>query len=578
MFPVLTSILLAQDFPQPTAPNLSLLEDSAILATAPAPLSSRAWQSSSATVVAASPPNVGREAVVAKPDPNNLLLGTESISPGTTPEVEVFQAQQVRPLPGQLDKIPVFNSNSPELIRSEGILLSTFPPAGKRSPEAHLNFPLQGRFDLFAHHVTQTDRPNDVTTLYLGILLYNPGQTPITVNLLQAASFLSTPDAPFRNLPSLVNNPIGYVFSGPGSRVMNQVLRGRRQTSWPSQIVIPPGSSRMLANLPIPLPKPRMAFRPTPATPATQLLVNPLGEVQPFVPLLDRFPPLNQTPASNGRSTFMHLQSNGPIYVASMALYSRLNPDGTERQPALEDWENLLVNGRLAAPRDIPPSPPTLNGSRFFYGRVAGISQGSSWRAKLTDAPNISDLSIPRRGQAFSYGVSTLQRGTLGTGQVQSAPMLVRYPDTAYFAHGNYGVHYDLSLPLHNPTQQMQSVALTIQTPIKQDQLRAGLDFLEPPAPQIFFRGTVRISSLDPLVGNQVRYMHLVQRRGQRGEPLEIVNLQPGERRTVEVDFLYPPDATPPQVLTVSTLLTPNLLTTQKPSQLSVSSPTHSGN
>ncbi|MGB7893662.1 MAG: DUF3370 family protein, partial [Microcoleus sp.] len=44
---------------------------------------------------------------------------------------------------------------------------------------------------------------------------------------------------------------------------------------------------------------------------------------------------------------------------------------------------------------------------------------------------------------------------------------------------------------------------------------------------------------------------HIVQRRGQQGEPLVNVNMKPGERRLVQVDFLYPPDATPPQVLTV---------------------------
>jgi hypothetical protein len=46
--------------------------------------------------------------------------------------------QEVRPLPGKLDIIPTFNSNSPELVTTEGILLSTFPPDGKQVQEAHL--------------------------------------------------------------------------------------------------------------------------------------------------------------------------------------------------------------------------------------------------------------------------------------------------------------------------------------------------------------------------------------------------------------------------------------------------------
>jgi hypothetical protein len=65
-----------------------------------------------------------------------------------TPE-EVVVPQEVRSLPGQLDTVPVFNSNSPELVLKEGILLSTFPSEDKKVPTAHLNFPFQGRFDVF---------------------------------------------------------------------------------------------------------------------------------------------------------------------------------------------------------------------------------------------------------------------------------------------------------------------------------------------------------------------------------------------------------------------------------------------
>ncbi|MDJ0563956.1 MAG: DUF3370 family protein, partial [Microcystis sp. M49629_WE12] len=71
---------------------------------------------------------------------------------------EIVQTGEVRPLPGSLDKIPVFNSNSPEWIKNEGILLSTFTPNNKKVPAAHLNFPIQGRFDLFAHHYTHNPK------------------------------------------------------------------------------------------------------------------------------------------------------------------------------------------------------------------------------------------------------------------------------------------------------------------------------------------------------------------------------------------------------------------------------------
>jgi hypothetical protein len=132
--------------------------------------------------------------------------------------------------------------------------------------------------------------------------------------------------------------------------------------------------------------------------------------------------------------------------------------------------------------------------------------------------------------------------------------MLVRYPDTAYFAHGNYGIQYSLTLPLVNRTRNTQTVTLAIQTPIKEDQSQRGLRFLEPPAKQVFFRGTVQIRYKDDEGLPRTRYWHLVQRRGQQGEPLVTLKMLPSDLRLVQVDFLYPPDATPPQVLTVRTL------------------------
>uniref|UniRef100_A0ACD5GTT9 DUF3370 family protein n=1 Tax=Desertifilum tharense IPPAS B-1220 TaxID=1781255 RepID=A0ACD5GTT9_9CYAN len=129
-----------------------------------------------------------------------LAIPTRSNACGDSPQ-EIVKPQEVRPLPGQLDSVPVFNSNSPELVLSEGILLSTFPPAGKRSQQAHLNFPFRGRFDIFAHHVARAEPPDNLRTLYLGIVLHNPGSQTVNVDILQAASYLSQPDAPFIQLP-----------------------------------------------------------------------------------------------------------------------------------------------------------------------------------------------------------------------------------------------------------------------------------------------------------------------------------------------------------------------------------------
>ena len=448
--------------------------------------------------------------VVPQPTRQETLPSQESV-----PSQEFIESQEIRALPGKLDDIPVFNSNSPEVVLTEGILLSTLPPQGMRVPSAHLNYSFNGRFDIFAHHISRASNPSQTRSLFQGIVVYNPNDQPVQVDILQAATYLTRPDALFIDLPASVEDPLGTVFAGPGSRVVSDILRGRRQGNLPTVMMIPPKQAQMLMNLPI-----------------------PAGTV---------------TPTSNSRSTLMRLSSNAPVYLATLAMFAPLNLDRTERIPTIDEWLNLLVNGGVAGPRDVPPSPSNSKSANITYGRVAGVSKGSEWKTQITD--NQKDyLSIPNPSRAFSYGLSTLEQGTFATGQIQSASMLVRYPDTAFLANGNYATHYSLTLPLQNTTRQTQTIALSIDTPIKQDRSRNELVFLTPPDPRIFFRGTVRLRYVDDRSVSQTRFVHLVQRRGQKGEPLLTLTLPPNARRSVEVDFLYPPDATPPQVLTIKTL------------------------
>ncbi|MBD2126204.1 DUF3370 family protein [Microcoleus sp. ZQ-A2] len=416
--------------------------------------------------------------------------------------------QSVRALPGKLDTVPTFNSNSPELVKTEGILLSTFPPEGKQVPSAHLNFPFEGRFDVFTHHIARAETQAETGTLYQGVIVHNPSDKPVTVEVLQAASYLSTPEAPFKELPDMKDNADGSVYSGPGSRTMSDVLRGVRQGIFPAQLVIEPGQSQILMNQPI---------------------------------------TIERAPASNGRSTMMRLRSNGPVYVANLAKRG-------VRAPTLKEWQGLLETGGFAGPRDPIPTPLDPPREPTVFSRVAGVSEGAQWQAEITDTPNGEHLSLPEPGKAFSYVVGTLHLITLGTGQIQSAAMLRRYEDTAYFAHSNYGVEYNLTLPLKNTTSQPQTVTVSLQTPLKDEGGKDVLLFLNPRVDQIFFRGTVKVSYEDDGGQSQTRYVHLVQRRGQPGEPLVTLNLPPGASREVQVSLLYPPDSTPPQVLTVKTL------------------------
>lgn len=433
-------------------------------------------------------------------------------TPKPTPQ-EIVQPGEVRPLPGQLNSVPLFNSNSPEWVKKEGILLSTFPPNGKKVPAAHLNYAFQGSFNLFAHHFTHT--PPDLQTLYIGVILQNPGTQPATVEVQQAASYLMEPEAPFQQKPAQSENPTGAVYSGPGIRAVDNVLRGVRQGTFPAKLTLGPGQSVLLMNHPIPV---RGLSRPV-----------------------------------NGRSTLMRLRSSQKVYAASLAMYAKKNSDGSDRAPTLQEWQQLLNNGALALPRDKTPTPPGASGN-LIYGRVAGVQQGSAWIAKLMDA-GANTLTLPQRGKAISYGISTLRGGKLGTDQIQAGTMIARYPDTAYEAHGNYGVHYDLTLPLRNATDKPQTVAIALETPLKEDRLaKNGLRFRKPPLDFPYFRGTVRLRYKDDTGQNVTRYVHLWHRVGQVVEPMVKLKLRPGETRTAQVDFIYPPDTTPPQVLSVKTL------------------------
>jgi Protein of unknown function (DUF3370) len=445
-------------------------------------------------------------------DSNNSQVVAQT-SPKPAPQV-IVQAGEVRALPGKLDTIPVFNSNSPEWVKQEGILLSTFPPNGKKVPAAHLNFPFEGRFDLFAHHYSHT--PKDLQTLYVGVILHNPGKQPVTVDVLQAASYLLQ-DAPFVTLAPYIENNDGKAFSGPGARAVSDVLRGVRQADFPAKLIIPPGQSRLLLNRGIPVKN----------------LEKPV----------------------NGRSSFMRLRSSSKVYAASLAMFAKKNSDGTDRPPTLTEWQALLNNGNFAGPRDKTPTPPNATSGALIYGRVAGVSGGSQWQALVTDNAKAQTLTIPQRGKAISYAIDTLRGGQLGSGQIQTAKMLVRYPDTAYEAHGNYGVEYNLTLPLSNNTKETQNVTVTLETPLKEDKLsQGGLRFRKPSLDFPFFRGTVRLRYTDDQGQQKTRYVHLWHRTGQVLEPLLQVTLPPATKRMVQVDLIYPPDSTPPQVLSIRTL------------------------
>ena len=186
-----------------------------------------------------------------------------------------------------------------------------------------------------------------------------------------------------------------------------------------------------------------------------------------------------------------------------------------------------------------------------MYSRVSGVQIGSSWRATLTD-PGQRWLSASRA--PISWPISSLERGSLGTGQVQTAELQRSYPGTAWAAHGNYGVEYDLTIPLRNTGSTPVQLQLQLDSPLKHDQPLGGLRFNASPGRAVMFRGTVEVSGLDAEPGQAAagrRQFHLIQRSGQQGPALGLVSLAPGASRQLRVRLIYPADATPPQVLSL---------------------------
>ena len=423
---------------------------------------------------------------------------------------EVLERQQsVRPLPGALDTVLMVNDNNPELIQDDGILISTFPDGDAASVPVVLN----GRFDLFSHHVYAGDEEGSPkSTLWLAVVAAPLGDDPVTLQLLSGSTSLSQAtepgqtQAPFLPLPSLMQETTEVVAAGPGSRVAGDLLAGRRAPELANRRwTLPSGSTTQLLLLPIP--------------------------VAGLDPLL------------NGRNLQLRFHSSGPVAMATLAAHGN-----GRKAPDEQHWLQLLRDQRMSS-KEHQPTPRGSKG-KIIYSRVSGVQIGSSWRARLTD-PGSLVLAAPKA--PISWPISSLERGALATNQVQTAELASFYPGTAWAAHGNYGVEYDLTLPLKNTGSAAVTLQLSLDSPLKGNSQPSYLRFRDDLNGPVMFRGPVQTMGLqDPEGVAQGRQtQHLVLRQGQQGPSLGQLMLKPGEVKQVRVRLVYPADATPPQVLTV---------------------------
>lgn len=428
------------------------------------------------------------------------LLGATLVhGPALPLASQELRSGEVRPLPGGLDQRLLVNDNNPEVVTEDGILLSTFDGSGRKVPSAHLNVPLEGAFDLFSHHVYAGAKGAPESTLWLGVILGNRSERPVTVQVPSGATYLSQPGAPFLPLPARMEHDGLSVYAGPGSRTAGDLIAGApRPAALPEQITLEPKANAVLLSLPLP--------------------------VKGLDPLL------------NGRTLQLRLRSDGPVSLATVGLISDQAPEASALL--------ALLDGDLSA-KEHRASPKGAAGS-IIYSRVSGVQIGSRWSGQLRD-PGSKTLAVG--DQPISWPIASLQRGSLGTKQVQSAQLKAFYPGTSWEAHGNYGVEYDLQLPLKNSSNKTRRYDLRLESPLKTDRNQGGLKFISPAKGPIFFRGSVEVRGSDDGPGR--RYLHLVLRKGDPGQSLGMITLGPGEQRTARVRLIVPADITPVQVLSV---------------------------
>ena len=487
-------------------------------------------------------------AVAELPKPVPSSSSSSSSSSGT----EKYQVPyDVQSLKGKLDHMPMFNSNSPEIVPGAGILLSTLDPKNKKHPEAHLKYAVKGQFSIFFHHINRQEDKSERKLLTASLLAFNPGAEKATITINSLASYVSQPDAPVHPIAPLVPDDEGTVYAGQGDRVASDYVRGAAVLKEPFTISVSPHSYALVTELPI-------------------KVYGPISTL-------------------NGRSYFALAEASKPVQLALVAAFS--DPDKhIERERAINEmWHpqsahaemlanaehgtafgahpgaepnvknigalvKILEDDGLSGPREGDKKKPTEPDSTLpvVYGRVSGIQSGCTLTAsRCINLENATPLAV-------AYPISTVTQGTMGTDEVQAAPLVKRYPNSAYAAHGNYCVHYQVDLKLNNKDKQPRAVEIALSTPLKYDKPESGLTFFKEQATAVFFRGVIKVSQsedgkFDDL--KDVHYYHLVEHRGERVAPFTKVDVPSGDKKNIRVELYYTPDATPPQVLTVDSAL-----------------------
>ncbi len=310
--------------------------------------------------------------------------------------VALMSGQRAKPLQGSFNKVPVLHSNQPEIVKGPGILVTTAPgtaiAAESNRPLRNATYTFNGDFGVHMHHkyypsdLRKLGGLKDRGLLSLGLIAINPGDQPVTLEILRG-SVKNSFEAPYLPNNLMGVKPLGKRpwNTGPGDATAVQMLREELDRRLRSSIVIPAHSKRVVIS--------------------------------------------TDLPARGIANGLLQGRSDGPFQLAVVAAEENQN-----EQALLA----VLRHGRLA------PGRIYLNRIREIqtgevFSRVAGVAIGDRYDASIDHNLNQGPLHVP---------LTSTSRHNFGTGDVQINPLTSRMIDSSVNNVGTYGVRYDVTMNL----------------------------------------------------------------------------------------------------------------------------------
>jgi hypothetical protein len=329
-----------------------------------------------------------------------VLLGLAAVTPNLPAHayVALMAGQRAKPLNGSFNRVPVLHSNQPEEVEGPGILISTAPGYSYAAENGmalrNAEYTFNGEFGLHLHHKYfppyrgQIRADQRRTELTVGVVLINPGNTPVTIQFERGAVRNSF-EAPYLADNKMGVKPLGRRpwNTGPGDATSVQMLRNQLDRNLANQVVIPPRSRMVLLR--------------------------------------------TQLPALGIANGLLRGRSNGPFQMAVVASGNTTND---------ADLIAVLDRRRLAPGRVYLNQIAAIQNRRIF-SRVGGVALGDSYQAELRhDLQAQGPLHVP---------LTSTFRHHFGTREVQVNPLAARMADSSLDNVGTYGVRFDVDLNLY---------------------------------------------------------------------------------------------------------------------------------